>query len=65
MNAMITTDATARNQPRAGNWVTRSSVDAGHGVVLFGLTLASVLLWAALLTAVALIPLGVGPHSST
>lgn len=60
MNAMITTDATPRNHPRNGNWVTQGAVAAGQGMVLFGFTLASLVLWAVLLTAVALIPLGVG-----
>ena len=60
MNATITMDATSRNQPRTGNWVTRGAVAGGRGMVLFGFTLASLVLWTVLLTAVALIPLGVG-----
>jgi len=60
MNATTTTDATSRNQPRTGNWVTRGAVAAGRGIVQFGFTLASLILWTVLLTAVALIPLGVG-----
>ena len=40
--------------------VTRGVVAAGRGVVLFGFTLASLVLWAVLLIVVALIPLGVG-----
>ena len=60
MNATITKDTTSRNQPRTGNWVTRGAVAAGRGMVLFGFTLASLALWTVILTAVALIPLGVG-----
>ena len=60
MDATITMDATSRNQPRTGNWVTRGAVAAGRCMVLFGFTLASLGLWTALLIAVALIPLGVG-----
>jgi hypothetical protein len=60
MNTTITTHATSRNQAPAGNWVTQGAVAAGRGLLLFGFTLASLMLWAALLTAVALIPLGLG-----
>jgi Putative sensor len=60
MNGTITTDATTRNQASTGNWATRGAVAAARGMVLFGFTLASLGLWAMLLTAVALIPLGVG-----
>jgi hypothetical protein len=60
MNAAITMDATSGNQPRTGNWATRGAVAVRRGVVLFGFTLASLVLWTVLLTAVALIPLGVG-----
>jgi hypothetical protein len=55
MNATITMD-----QPSTGNWASRGAVAAGRGVVLFGFTVASLVLWAVLLTAVALIPVGVG-----
>jgi putative drug exporter of the RND superfamily len=50
----------SRPQPNAGNWVTQGAVAAGRGIALFGFTLASVLLWTALVIAVALIPVGVG-----
>ena len=60
MNGTITMDARSGNQPRTGNWVTRGVVAAGRGVVLFGFTLASLVLWSVLLIVVALIPLGVG-----
>ncbi|HEX6523249.1 MAG TPA: sensor domain-containing protein [Streptosporangiaceae bacterium] len=60
MSGTITMDATSRNQPHTGNWATRGAVAAGRGMVLFGFTLASLVLWVVLLTAVALIPLGVG-----
>jgi hypothetical protein len=60
MNGMMTTDAMSGNQTRTGNWATRGAAAAGQGIVLFGFTLASLMLWTALLTAVALIPLGVG-----
>jgi len=55
MNATITMD-----QPSTGNWASRGVAAAGRGVVLFGFTVASLVLWVVLLTAVALIPLGVG-----
>jgi Putative sensor len=60
MNGTITMDATSGSRPRTGNWATRGAVAAGRGTVLFGFTVASLVLWAVLLTAVALIPLGVG-----
>jgi len=60
MNGTITMDATSGNQPRTGNWATQGAVAAGRGMVLFGFTLASLVLWTVLLAAVALIPLGVG-----
>src|SRR5215471_9718471 len=60
MNGTITMDARSGNQPRTGNWATRGAVAAGRGVVLFGFTLTSLVLWTMLLTAAALIPLGVG-----
>ena len=60
MNGTITMHATSGNQPRTGNWATRGAVATGRGMVLFGFTLASLALWTVLLTAVALIPLGVG-----
>src|SRR5690348_4142415 len=60
MNGMITTHATSGHPARTGNWATRGAVAAGQGMVLFGCTLASLMLWAALLVSVALIPLGVG-----
>jgi len=60
MNGTITTDATTHHQSRTGNWATRGAVAAGRGLVLFGFTLASLVLWTMLLTAVALIPVGVG-----
>jgi len=60
MNAEITMDATSGNQPRSGNWAIQGAVAVGRGMVLFGFTLASLVLWTVLLTAVALIPLGVG-----
>jgi putative drug exporter of the RND superfamily len=56
----VTMDATSRHQPQSGNWVTRGAAAAGRGIALFGFTLASVLLWTALIIAVALIPVGVG-----
>jgi hypothetical protein len=60
VNESITMRATSSYQPRTGNWATRGAVAAGRGTALFGFTLASLGLWAVLLTAVALIPLGVG-----
>jgi len=60
MDGTITMDARSGNRPRTGNWVTRGVVAAGRGVVLFGFTLASLVLWTVLLIAVALTPLGVG-----
>ena len=60
MNPAITMDAASGNQPRTGNWAIRGAVAVGRGVVLFGFTLAGLVLWTVLLTAVALIPLGVG-----
>jgi Putative sensor len=60
MNGTITTDATTRHQASTGNWATRGAAAAAQGMVLFGVTLASLVLWTVLLIAVALIPLGVG-----
>ena len=60
MNETIKLDTVTDIPGRTGNWATQGAVAAGRGVVLFGFTLASLVLWAVLLTAVALIPLGVG-----
>jgi hypothetical protein len=50
----------ARQSAWHRDWVTRGGIAAGRGIVLFGFTLASLVLWTVLLIAVALIPLGVG-----
>ena len=60
MNGTIKLDTATDIPGRTRNWATQGAVAAGRGVVLFGFTLTSLVLWAALLTAVALIPLGVG-----
>lgn len=60
MNGTIKLDTATDIPGRTGNWATQGAVAAGRGMVLFGFTLASLVLWAVLLTAVALIPLGVG-----
>jgi hypothetical protein len=53
-------DTSARSKDRAGNWVARGVIAAGRGIALAGLTLAATGLWAALLTEVAVAPLGIG-----
>ena len=45
MNETITTDAATDIQPRTGNWATQGAVAAGRGMVLFGFTLAGLVLW--------------------
>ena len=60
MNGTIKLDTATDIPGRTGNWAIQGAVAAGRGMVLFGFTLASLVLWAVLLTAVALIPLGVG-----
>ena len=60
MNGTIKLDTATDIPGRTRNWATQGAVAAGRGMVLFGFTLASLVLWAVLLTAVALIPLGVG-----
>jgi hypothetical protein len=60
MNATITTGPKAGDQPRTGNWATRGAVAAWRGVVLAGLTLTGMMLWAAFATALGLAPIGIG-----
>ncbi len=54
------TDTPATHRDRAGNWAARGAAAAVRGIALAGLTLAATGLWAALLTEMALAPLGVG-----
>jgi RND superfamily putative drug exporter len=44
----------------SGNWAARGAVAAGRGIALAGLTLAGLVLWLVLATALALGPLGIG-----
>jgi hypothetical protein len=52
--------APAGRPDRGGNWATRGTVAAGRGIALVGLTLAGLVLWVVLATAVTLAPLGIG-----
>ncbi len=60
MNGTIKPDTATDIPGRTRNWAAQGAVAAGRGMILFGLTLVSLVLWTVLLTAVALIPLGVG-----